>query len=128
MEYIIRDHNHTQFESRKETLNRISNQLNINHNTKAVKVTLTDQYYNMKEKIAPVQHIVERARQAMLQAGVQPLIQPIRGGTDGAKLSYMGLPTPNLFTGGHNFHGPYEFIPIQSMNKAIEVIVHILSI
>ena len=128
MEYIIRDHDRAHFESRKETLNRISNQLNIKHNTKAVTVTLTDQYYNMKEKIEPVHHIVERARQAMLQAGVQPLIQPIRGGTDGAKLSYMGLPTPNLFTGGHNFHGPYEFIPIPSMIKAVEVITHIIRI
>ena len=90
-----------------------------------VGLELKDQYYNMREMIEPVKFIVDIAEQAMIDCGVKPLIQPIRGGTDGSKLSYMGLPCPNIFAGGHNFHGKFEYIPIQSMQKAVEVIVRI---
>jgi tripeptide aminopeptidase len=93
-----------------------------------VKAAARDQYYNMKEKIMPVYQIIDLAAAAIRQAGIEPVIIPIRGGTDGSKLSYMGLPTPNLFTGGHNFHGRFEFIPAQSMEKAVEVIINIVRI
>lgn len=86
---------------------------------------MKDQYYNMKEKIEPVMYIIDKAKTAMEKAGVKPLIIPIRGGTDGSKLSFDGLPCPNIFTGGHNFHGRYEYIPINSMKKAVDVIVNI---
>ncbi|MGL5984718.1 MAG: M20/M25/M40 family metallo-hydrolase, partial [Cetobacterium sp.] len=86
----------------------------------------SDSYYNMREMIEPVYHIVELAKEAMLQVGVKPIIKPIRGGTDGARLSFKGLPCPNIFTGGHNFHGKFEFIPIQSMEKSVEVILKII--
>ncbi|MGL5971538.1 MAG: M20/M25/M40 family metallo-hydrolase, partial [Cetobacterium sp.] len=89
-------------------------------------LNLSDSYYNMREMIEPVYHIVELAKEAMLQVGVKPIIKPIRGGTDGARLSFKGLPCPNIFTGGHNFHGKFEFIPIQSMEKSVEVILKII--
>jgi tripeptide aminopeptidase len=88
-------------------------------------IEITDQYFNMRRKIEPVMHVVEIAKQAMLKAGVEPKIRAIRGGTDGARLSYEGLPCPNIFAGGHNFHGPFEFVPVQSMEKAVEVIINI---
>jgi tripeptide aminopeptidase len=87
--------------------------------------TITDQYYNMKEKVVPVMHIVDLAEKAMKSLGIKPLIKPIRGGTDGCRLSYMGLPCPNIFAGGHNFHGKYEYVPVESMQKAVDVIVKI---
>src|SRR5690606_28645272 len=90
-----------------------------------VKLDLKDQYFNMREKIEPVMYIVDIAREAMLKAGITPNVKAIRGGTDGARLSYEGLPCPNVFAGGHNFHGPYEFIPVSSMFKAVEVILNI---
>ena len=90
-----------------------------------VYLNIKDQYYNMKEKVEPVIQIVEMAKEAMMQAGVEPNVKPIRGGTDGARLSYMGLPCPNIFTGGHNFHGRYEYIPVESMEKAVQVIINI---
>ena len=93
-----------------------------------IHLELKDQYFNMLEKIKPVFHIVDRAEKAMLACGVEPLKKPIRGGTDGSRLSYMGLPTPNLFTGGHNFHGRFEYIPIQSMEKSVDVIVKLLTL
>ena len=86
---------------------------------------MKDQYYNMREKVEPVMHIVDLAEKAMIDLGIKPLIKPIRGGTDGSRLSYMGLPCPNIFAGGHNFHGRYEYVPVESMQKAIEVIVNI---
>lgn len=86
---------------------------------------MKDQYYNMEEKIRPVMHIIDLAEAAMIECGVKPLIKPIRGGTDGSRLSYMGLPCPNIFAGGHNFHGRYEMVPIQSMQKAVEVILKV---
>lgn len=128
MDYIIRDHDFERFIERKNLLAEIAADLNKKYPAGTVKAVVRDQYFNMKEKIMPVYHIIDLAAQAIRQAGVEPLIIPIRGGTDGSKLSYMGLPTPNLFTGGHNYHGRFEFIPVQSMKKAIEVIVNIVRI
>ena len=124
---IIRDHNKDAFEARKELINQIADDLNQKYHD-AVKVAIKDQYFNMKEKVEPVFHIVEIAEEAMHAVGVEPIIKPIRGGTDGSQLSYMGLPCPNIFAGGHNFHSPYEYVPVQSMQKAIEVIVKICEI
>ncbi len=123
--YIVRDHDRRIFENRKNELLRIADKLNEKYPKGSVTVELTDQYYNMKEKIEPVMHIVDLAKRAMEECGVKPLITPIRGGTDGSRLSYMGLPCPNIFAGGHNFHGRYEYIPLQSMEKAVEVILRI---
>lgn len=128
MDYIIRDHDFERFIERKNLLTEIAADLNKKYPAGTVKAVVRDQYFNMKEKIMPVYHIIDLAAQAIRQADVEPLIIPIRGGTDGSKLSYMGLPTPNLFTGGHNYHGRFEFIPVQSMKKAIEVIVNIVRI
>jgi tripeptide aminopeptidase len=128
MDYIIRDHDFDRFISRKNLLSEIAAELNKKYPAGTVKASVRDQYFNMKEKIMPVFHIIDLAAQAMREAGVEPLIIPIRGGTDGSKLSYMGLPTPNLFTGGHNYHGRFEFIPVQSMGKAVEVIINIARI
>ncbi|WP_422081239.1 peptidase T [Ulvibacterium sp.] len=123
-ELIIRDHDFEKFEKRKEFLKTITAKLNEIHGN-CIELELKDQYFNMREKIEPVFHIVEIAKEAMQAVGVEPIIKPIRGGTDGSQLSYMGLPCPNIFAGGHNFHGKYEYIPIQSMQKAVEVIVKI---
>ncbi len=127
-ELLIRDHDHEKFEAKKVQLTQIANQLNNEYKGDYIKVDFKDQYYNMKKMIEPHFHIVETARSAMELVGVVPVIKPIRGGTDGARLSYMGLPTPNLFTGGHNFHSRYEFVPIQSMQKAAEVLVKIVEL
>ncbi|WP_445384482.1 peptidase T [Robiginitalea sp. IMCC44478] len=121
---IIRDHDAEKFKARKELLAKICTRIRKKYNTD-LEVEISDQYYNMREKVMPVFHIVEIAREAMLQVGVQPIIKPIRGGTDGSQLSYMGLPCPNIFAGGHNFHGKYEYIPVESMEKAVKVIVKI---
>lgn len=125
LHYIIRDHDRQKFEARKQMFKDIAEFLNKKYNRDLIELDLRDQYYNMREKIEPVMYIVNLAEQAMQSAGVEPKIKPIRGGTDGAMLSFKGLPTPNLFTGGHNFHGRYEYIPLQSMQKAVEVIVKI---
>ncbi|UJH66806.1 peptidase T [Allomuricauda sp. SCSIO 65647] len=124
LELIIRDHDLEQFEARKLLLKDIRNKINMKHEN-TVSVEITDQYQNMKEKIEPVFHIVELAKEAMLQVGIEPIIKPIRGGTDGSQLSFMGLPCPNIFAGGHNFHGKYEYVPLESMKKTVEVIVKI---
>lgn len=123
--YIVRDHDRVKFEEKKQFLTKSVDLLNLKHGDGRFKLDLKDQYYNMKEKIEPVLHIVETAKMAMEEVGVVPIIKPIRGGTDGARLSFMGLPTPNIFTGGHNYHGRYEYIPVESMQKAVEVIVKI---
>lgn len=123
--WIIRDHDFQNFEERKKLLKEIVQKVNLQFGKKVAEVEITNQYFNMRQKIEPVMHVVEIAKQAMLQAGVEPKIRAIRGGTDGARLSYEGLPCPNIFAGGHNFHGPYEFVPVQSMEKAVEVIVNI---
>ncbi|MGC9345080.1 MAG: M20/M25/M40 family metallo-hydrolase, partial [Bacteroidales bacterium] len=117
---------HSQFESRKKMMEELAEKLNKNFSEKRIKVEIKDQYYNMKERIEPVFHIVELAKTAMLNAGVQPKIKPVRGGTDGSRLSYMGLPCPNIFTGGLNYHGKHEFIPLESMEKAVQVIIEIV--
>lgn len=122
--YIIRDHDNKLFEKRKQILTDIVEFINKLY-PGSTTITIKDQYYNMREKVEPMMHIVDLAFDAMIAVGVTPLVKPIRGGTDGARLSFMGLPCPNIFAGGHNFHGRYEFVPIQSMEKAVEVIVKI---
>jgi tripeptide aminopeptidase len=126
MDYIIRDHDFTKFTERKNLLATLVVELNKRYGAGTARAAVRDQYFNMKEKILPVYQIIDLAALAIRSAGIEPLIIPIRGGTDGSKLSYMGLPTPNLFTGGHNYHGRFEFIPIPSMEKAIEVIINIV--
>lgn len=125
--YIIRDHDRDRFERRKKELEHLTRKIN-NEFTDCCEIEIKDQYYNMREKIEPVMYIIDIARQAMELAGVTPKVQPIRGGTDGAQLSYKGLPCPNIFAGGLNFHGRYEFVPIPSMEKAMNVIVQIASL
>jgi len=122
--YIIRDHDRDRFERRKKEIEHLTRKINAEFNNCA-SLELKDQYYNMREKIEPVMHIIDLANEAMLQVGVTPLVKPIRGGTDGSQLSYKGLPCPNIFAGGHNFHGRFEFVPIPSMEKAMAVIVKI---
>jgi len=126
--YIIRDHDPDLFNKKKDLLIRIVDHLNLKYGARTVKLIMVDQYYNMKKKIEPVIHIVDLARKALIERGITPKNIPIRGGTDGSRLSYMGLPCPNLFTGGHNFHSKYEFVPIRSMEKAVEVIVKIVEL
>jgi tripeptide aminopeptidase len=123
-ELIIRDHDRDKFETRKQLLSGLIKRVNERYGDCAV-VEVQDQYYNMKEKVEPEFHIVEIAREAMKTLGIKPDIKPIRGGTDGSQLSFMGLPCPNIFAGGHNFHGKYEYIPVESMKKAVDVIVKI---
>lgn len=125
LQYIIRDFDRERFESRKGFLKNITDRLAQKYGEKYISIKITDQYYNMREKIEPQMYIVNVARQAMEDVGVKPLVKPIRGGTDGARLSFMGLPCPNIFAGGHNFHGKFEFVPIPSLEKAMEVIVRI---
>lgn len=125
LEYIIRDHDKTLFEGRKQLMLDLVNTLNKKFGNDTFSIVIKDQYYNMKEKVEPVMHIVEIAEKAMVSLGIKPLIKPIRGGTDGSQLSYMGLPCPNIFAGGHNFHGRYEYVPVESMIKATEVICRI---
>ncbi|HLW08712.1 MAG TPA: peptidase T [Marinilabiliaceae bacterium] len=123
--FIIRDFKTDRFADRKREMEHLANKINTEFGSDTVKLEIRDQYYNMREMIEPVMHIVDLAQKAMEDVGVTPIIRPIRGGTDGARLSYMGLPTPNIFAGGHNFHGRFEFIPVQSMQKAVDVIVRI---
>lgn len=125
LSYIIRDHDKEHFEARKEMLHQLVLDINQQLENELLRVEIKDQYANMKERIEPVMHIVSLAEKAMEKAGVSPIIKPIRGGTDGAQLSFMGLPCPNIFAGGHNFHGRYEYVPVESMQKAVEVIVTI---
>lgn len=125
LSYIIRDHDRQKFESRKAFMIQCATQLNQKYGTQIVSVELKDQYYNMRQQIEPLMHIIDIAFAAMKEAGVDPKVKAIRGGTDGAQLSFKGLPCPNIFAGGLNFHGRYEFIPIQSMEKAMNVIVKI---
>ena len=129
LELIIRDHNKKKFEKRKKLIEKITRKINNKFAKQfgedIVITEIKDQYYNMKEKVMPVKHIVDVAEKAMKEIGIKPIIKPIRGGTDGCQLSYKGLPCPNIFAGGHNFHGKYEYIPAESMQKAVEVIVKI---
>ena len=125
LEYIIRDHDFDLFEKRKGLVAQIGIDFNKKYGKKTVNIEIKDQYFNMKEKIVPVMHIVTIAKEAMEEIGIKPLIKAIRGGTDGSQLSFKGLPCPNIFAGGHNFHGKYEYVPVESMIKATEVIVRI---
>ena len=125
---IIRDHNRRKFEARKERIEEIVAVINAKYGKDVAELSLHDQYYNMREKIEPMMYIIETAQQAMKEAGITPHIQPIRGGTDGAQLSFKGLPCPNIFAGGINFHGPYEFCPVQSLEKGMTTIVNICKI
>lgn len=124
IELIIRDHDAVHFEARKDLLNDIKDKLNKKYG-EYVSLTIEDQYKNMREKVEPMFHIVEIAEEAMKSLQIEPIIKPIRGGTDGSQLSFMGLPCPNIFAGGHNFHGKYEYVPLESMEKAVMVIVKI---
>ena len=125
LSYIIRDHDRKRFEERKRFVENCAARMNEKYGEGTVTAELNDQYYNMKEKIDPQMHVIDLVLRAMQETGVSPKVKPIRGGTDGAQLSFKGLPCPNIFAGGINFHGPYEFVPRQSMEKAMQVIVKI---
>ena len=126
--YIIRDHDINLFEKKKETLKRCVEFINSKYGNQVASVEIKHQYYNMRKEVEPHYHIIEKAVKAMEMEGVTPRIQPIRGGTDGANLSFMSLPCPNIFAGGHNFHGKMEYIPLESMEKAFKVIINIISL
>ena len=126
--YIIRDHDRAKFEARKEMVRKVADFINSKYGEGTVTLALKDQYYNMRQEVEPHYHIIEKAIKAMEMAGVKPKVQPIRGGTDGANLSFKGLPCPNIFAGGLNFHGKMEFVPVESMEKATQVILNIISL
>ena len=126
LQYIIRDHDRARFESRKREMEHLARKINQEYGEGTVEVELRDQYYNMREKVEPVMHIVTLVEEAMKEVGVTPKVQPIRGGTDGARLSFEGLPCPNIFAGGVNFHSRFEYLPIPSMEKAMQVILQIV--
>lgn len=128
LQYIIRDHDKAKFEARKALMQKLANDMNVKYGNTVVELEINDQYYNMKEKVEPVKHIVDIAEEAMKALNIEPIIKPIRGGTDGSQLSYMGLPCPNIFAGGHNFHGRYEYVPVESIMKATKVICKIAEI
>lgn len=125
LQYIIRDHDREHFEARKKMMLDLAKEINEQHEKEVISIEIKDQYYNMREKVEPMKYIVDIAEEAFKAVGVTPEIKPIRGGTDGAQLSFKGLPCPNIFAGGHNFHGRYEFVPAESMMKASEVIIKI---
>lgn len=124
--YIIRDHDRALFEDRKRRFREWADQLAARYGAERVHMTMSDQYYNMVEKVSEVMHVVDLAKEAIRRAGVEPVVKPIRGGTDGARLSFMGLPCPNIFAGGVNFHGRYEFVPIPSMEAAMRTMVNLV--
>ena len=126
--YIVRDHDKKKFEARKELLRQITDKMNEKYGAGTVELRMADSYYNMEEKILPHMHLIENAKKAIREAGLEPRIVPIRGGTDGARLSFMGLPCPNLGTGGFNFHGPCELITVEKMDQSVEILLNILKI
>ena len=126
--YIIRDHDLEKFNQKKNLFKNIETFLNEKYGDKTVEVELIDSYFNMREQILPHFHLIETAKKAMHACGVEPIVVPVRGGTDGARLSYMGLPCPNICTGGHNFHGRYEYIPVQSLEKTVDILVEIVKL
>ena len=128
LSYIIRDHDRARFESRKRELEHLVRKVNREYGEGTVEIEMRDQYYNMREKIEPVMHIIDLAKEAMKAIGVEPVVKPIRGGTDGARLSFEGLPCPNIFAGGENFHSRYEYLPIPSLKAAMNVILEIVKI
>lgn len=125
LHYIIRDFESDSFQARKDLMQKITNELRLTYGETRVELEMNDQYYNMKDKIEPVKEIVDIAYEAMENLGIKPIVKPIRGGTDGSQLSYMGLPTPNIFTGGENFHGRFEYVSVDNMIKSVETIVEI---
>jgi tripeptide aminopeptidase len=127
LQYIIRDHDSEKFDAKKALMTRVVEFINTRYPGVAT-LEMKDQYYNMRKMVEPVYHVVETARQAMIDLGIKPLVVPIRGGTDGARLSYMGLPCPNIFAGGHNFHGKFEYVAVESMEKASQVILKIIEL
>ncbi len=128
MSYIIRDHDREKFEQKKALIQRAVEYVNAKHGGEYVHLMLKDQYYNMREMVEPHPEIIEKAMEAMEQAGVQPIVKPIRGGTDGSRLSYMGLPCPNLFTGGMNFHGKFEYVSLDSMYRSVQTLVNLIKL
>lgn len=128
IQYIIRDHSMEKFQQKKKLMEQVVDFINAKYGEGTATLEMKDQYYNMREQVEPHYHIVEKAMQAMEMAGIKPVVQPIRGGTDGARLSFMGLPCPNIFAGGHNFHGKLEYLPLQSMEKASEVVLNIIKL
>ena len=126
LQYIIRDFDMQKYEERKQLVESLCAEYNEKHGNGSVVLEMTNQYYNMREKVEPVKYIVDIAEEAMKEVGVEPMVIPIRGGTDGSRLSYMGLPCPNIFAGGHNFHGRFEYVPVESMEKSVEVILKIV--
>lgn len=128
LKYIIRDFKRDRFEDRKSEMTHLVNKFNAQYGEGSVEIVIRDQYYNMREKIEPVMHVVDYAREAMADCGVECVVTPVRGGTDGSRLSFMGLPTPNIFAGGENFHGKYEFLPIPSLRKAAEVVARLAEV
>ncbi|MFC4721040.1 peptidase T [Geojedonia litorea] len=125
LKYIIRDHDKKHFEARKDAMVKLADDINSEYEREVIRIDIKDQYYNMRGKIEPVMHIIDIAEEAMKLLHIKPIIKPIRGGTDGSQLSYMGLPCPNIFAGGHNFHGRYEYVPVESILKATQVICKI---
>ena len=128
LNYIIRDHDRDRFERRKKEIMHLVHKINAEFGEDTATIDIKDKYYNMREMVEPVMHVVDLAFEAMEAAGVKPNVKPIRGGTDGSRLSYMGLPCPNIFAGGHNFHGRFEYVPVQSMEKAMMVVVKIVEL
>ena len=128
LSYIIRDHDRSKFEAKKANMLKIAAKYQEKYGQENIILEVNDQYYNMGEKIEPVKEIVDVAHQAMVNLGIKPIVKPIRGGTDGSQLSFMGLPTPNIFAGGENFHGKFEYVSVQSMEKASEVIVELVQL
>ncbi|NIK79188.1 tripeptide aminopeptidase [Paenibacillus castaneae] len=128
LRYLIRDHDRDRFKERKSELTRIVEELRAKYGEERIELEINDQYFNMKEKIEPVREVVDIAKQALENLGIQPIIEPIRGGTDGSQLSYMGLPTPNIFTGGENYHGRYEYVSADNMVQAVNTIIEIIKL
>ncbi|MEI6123612.1 MAG: peptidase T [Bacteroidota bacterium] len=128
LQYIIRDHDKEKFEHKKKFITQAVEYMNNRYGEGVLTLEMKDQYFNMREQVLKVFHVVETAKQAMEDLGIAPVVVPIRGGTDGARLSYMGLPCPNIFAGGHNFHGKFEYVPVESMGKAVEVILKIIEL
>lgn len=126
MDYIIRDHNRKKFEEKKDYIRRVADYLNQKYGEGTIELVVKDSYYNMKEKIEPHIYLIDLAKEAMTDLGIQPVLSPVRGGTDGARLSYMGLPCPNLCTGGHNYHGKFEYVCVQSMERVVELLLKIV--
>ena len=127
LHYIVRDHDRGLFEKRKHTLQAIADYLNEKYGAGTVNLVLRDSYYNMREKIEPHFELIEAAKAAMVELGITPIVEPTRGGTDGSRLSYMGLPCPNICAGGHNMHGRYEYISVQSMEKIVELLLRLVT-